>query len=121
MQSKRFWLSLVVLLSLSVCTYSDVTPDEIRSSLDLILSELSLASTRQDEISTALDAALSEQQAISATLAIVVEQRLPDIEARVKSQQTSFAAYEARADRTQALMTGAIAVTFILAVLALIF
>lgn len=115
-------LCVVALLLLSVCTYSDaVTDQEILEALGLITTGLETASMRQDEISTRLDSTAIAQQQISETLATVVEERLPTIDQRVQSQQSSFDAYVAREERDDALMLGALAVTLIVAILALIF
>lgn len=116
------WLCVVALLLLSAPCFSEsVSPAEIAAGLDLILTELETASMRQDEISTRLDSTAIAQQQISETLATVVEERLPTIDQRVQSQQTSFDAYVAREERDDALMLGALAVTLIVAILALIF
>jgi len=91
------------------------------AALDQILTGLDSASTRQDKISSALDKALSEQKAISETLSTVVSERLPNIDAQVTLQQTSFDAFEARVERREAMLIGATAAALIVAVLSFIF
>lgn len=98
-----------------------VSAAEIAEALNLILTELETASTEQDVISTKLDATATRQEGISGTLATVVEERLPAIVAQVTSLETSFNESMAKEARDDALMLGALVVTFIIAVIGLIF
>jgi predicted nucleic acid-binding Zn-ribbon protein len=121
MLSKAFLLSLVVLLSVSVCTYSDVTSEEIVAALDQILTELETASTQQATISEALAQTQTRQDNISATLTTLQMERLPAISQQVRLLEDSFNDYEAKDKRDDALMIGALGVTLLIAVLSLIF
>jgi uncharacterized membrane protein len=121
MVSKRCWLSLVVLLSVSVCTYSDVTSEEIVAALDQILTELETASTQQAVISEALLRTQMKQASISVTLTTLQMEHLPAISQQVRLLEDSFNDYEAKAKRDNGMLLGATIAAFIIAVLALIF
>ena len=137
-RSRIFSLSLGVLFLLSVPCFSDSsspTNAEIMAGIVQILAAQETISQKQDAISSGLemtqeaqrtiserqDAAAERQSGISETLSTVVEKLLPNLDEQVKSQQVSFDAFEAKVERREAMLIGATAVAFIVAVLGLIF
>jgi hypothetical protein len=82
---------LAVLLSLSAQCFSEsVSPAEIATALELILTELETALMEQETISQELDETRMRQSLISETLETLQTERLPDISRQLTSLETFF-------------------------------
>lgn len=121
MRSKTCWLLLVLSLSvLSPCFSAGIPQTELIAMLSQILMELETASTEVVAISTELEKARIEQKNTSNVLETIVEKRLPDTDRQLSALENSFDEYVNQKKRDDARMLGAVIVTFIVSIVALV-
>lgn len=129
--ARRLLLLAVLLCSSVPCFSDDVSDQQIVDALTLIFEGLETGSIAQEEISQTLEIVQAKQSEISdglersrkaqseisATLEKVVNEQLPDIDRRVRSQQSSFDAWE----RERVMLWTATAIAIVLGVAGIIF